>query len=413
MRTPGHRLITTFRVKKAGWELRKRRPSREPYSYAATLFFLLAITAVSLRPYLYSLYDMDMLGYMGNAVAMRGASIREIHDTVYADVLRSVPEATRAHLLGQDGQGPVSQIASRKDRFANAYHFAEFLPCFAIRPIFNELIYVLHYKLGIGLVRATIVIPVLSYWLLGIITFLWISRYSGHLLAVPLSLVLMLCPPLLGLARFNSPDALSCLFLMTGLFLILEQQNVSWGLVVVLSSIYVRTDNVLLVLVVLAYCAFSSRMLTKVQGLLLASVSVGSVLLINHFAGDYGMRVLYYRSFIEVPMAPGELVVDFGWKNYLSALRTAVSELANGYFFPFTFVGLLGLRSGSKRIALMAIVFAFFALHFLLFPSGQERFWGPYYLGMGITAIMSLPRKTCLDEETAGQEEDLLLELAV
>jgi len=32
---------------------------------------------------------------------------------------------------------------------------------------------------------------------------------------------------------------------------------------------------------------------------------------------------------------------------------------------------------------------------------------------MGITAIMSLPRKTCLDEETAGQEEDLLLELAV
>jgi hypothetical protein len=134
------------------------------------LFFALAMAALSIRPYLYSLYDMDMLGYMGNAVAISGASIQEIHDSVYAEVISSVPERARAHLLGQDGQGPSSQIASRKDRFANAYHFAEFLPCFAIRPIFNQLIYVLHYKLKMGLVRATIVIPVFSYWLLGLVT---------------------------------------------------------------------------------------------------------------------------------------------------------------------------------------------------------------------------------------------------
>jgi hypothetical protein len=154
-------------------------------------------------------------------------------------------------------------------------------------------------------------------------------------------------------------------------------------------------------------------MLTRVQALVLAAVSVGSVLLINHFAGDYGIRVLYYRSFVEVPIAPGELTVEFGWQNYLSALRTAVSQLANAYFFPFTLLGLLGFRLVKKRTVLMRLVFAYFVVHLLLFPSGQERLLGPYYLGMGITAIMSLPRTKRLDEETPELEEDLLLELAV
>ncbi len=381
----------------------------------ATVFFLLSISVVSARPYFYSLYDMDMLGYMGNAVAISGASIQQIHETVYQEVLTLVPQPTRNHLLGRDGVGPTSRINSARDRSTNAYHFAEFLPCFAIRPLFNETVYLLHYKLGLSLVRATVVIPVFSYWLLGILVFFWMSSYVGGVLAASLSLLLMLCPPILNLARFNTPDALSCLFVMASLYLILERGNIFWGLVLLLSSVYVRTDNVLLVVAVLTYCTFSSRLISKTQGFVLAAVAVSSVVVINHFSGDYGIRVLFYRSFVEVPNAPGELVAKFGLKDYLIAFRTGVSEVFNSYFFPFTLIGALGLLLQRRRaaVSLAVLVSAYCCLHFLLFPSGQERFWGPYYLAMGLIAGMALRLRAHSETEKLDSRQGSAYKLAV
>ena len=116
---------------------------------------MLLLTLVSSRPYFYSLYDMDMMGYIGNAIAMTGANLAQIHEVAYRAMAAEVPEMAKDHLTGRDKAGPPSQGNARQDRSTNPYHFAEFLPCFAIRPIFNELVYLLHYKLGIGLIRAT------------------------------------------------------------------------------------------------------------------------------------------------------------------------------------------------------------------------------------------------------------------
>src|SRR5271163_2879890 len=124
---------------------------------------------------------------MANAVAMHGGSIREIHDTVYREVRAGVPQPTLDHLLGNE-PGESAQSRSFRERAVNPYHFAEFLPCFAVRPAFNELVYVLHYKLGIGLLRAPIVISVASFLAIGWIALTWISRYVASPWAQFLSL---------------------------------------------------------------------------------------------------------------------------------------------------------------------------------------------------------------------------------
>jgi hypothetical protein len=173
--------------------------------------YLLLLTLVSSRPYFYSLYDMDMMGYIGNAIAMTGANLAQIHEVAYRAMAAEVPEMAKDHLTGRDKAESPSQGNALQDRSTNPYHFAEFLPCFAIRPIFNELVYLLHYKLGIGLIRATIVISVASYWLTGLLLFTWLAHYVGVERAALGSLLLMLAPPILNLARFNTPDALSCL----------------------------------------------------------------------------------------------------------------------------------------------------------------------------------------------------------
>jgi hypothetical protein len=357
---------------------------------AIVAVYLLLLTFVSSRPYFYSLYDMDMMGYIGNAVAISGASVRQIHDASYRALEAEVPPPAREHLLGRDKAGPTSQWESRQDRAVNPDHFAEYLPCFAIRPIFNELIYLLHYELGVGLVRATILISVVSYWLIGVLVFLWLCRYAGPERAALGSLLLMMSPPILDLARFNTPDALTCLLSLAGLYLIFERDRMFWGLTVLLFSIYVRTDNALLAVAVLAYCCMVSKQLEKAKAAVLAALAVGSVLLINHFAGDYGLRVLYYRSFVAIPLAPGELVPNFGPADYLRAFRTALTQTMNGYLPLFLLMGVVGIcaQRHRKSQAIAAVTTLYLTFHFLLFPSGQERFWGVFYIGCAIILMV-------------------------
>src|SRR5438132_3096252 len=96
--------------------------------------FLACLSVVAICPYQHSLYDMDMLGYMGNAVAMSTVDPRET--AVYQEIFTRVPNPARDHLLGRDNHILPEQINSPGDRSVDAYHFAEYLPCFAIRPLY-------------------------------------------------------------------------------------------------------------------------------------------------------------------------------------------------------------------------------------------------------------------------------------
>lgn len=360
-------------------------------SRLTTLVFAVFLTLAAFRAYQYPGYTSDEFVYMANAVAMRGASIQGIHDTVYREVMAEVPRPILDHLLGND---PVETAQSRSfhERAVNPYRFAEFLPCFAVRPIFNEMVYVLHYKLGIGLLRSTILISVVSYWVMGWIVLTWISRYVGAPWAALVSLLLMLTPPVFDLARWPMPDALSCTTLLLALFFILEKNWITAGLTILLASVYVRTDNVILVLIVLAYLSIWSRAIDKTKAAVLAVVAVSSVSLINHFAGDYGARLLYYRAFIEPPLAPGEMVAHFGIHDYLVALRAGVASVLHGDFITFALMGLVALlrRPGSTILGLILVTVAYSASRFVIFPLVEGRYFGMFFLAMGISLASTL-----------------------
>lgn len=357
----------------------------------AILGFAIVLTLAALRAYQYPAYTSDGFAYMANAVAMHGGDALQIHGTVYREVYASVPKNILSHLLGNDAiETPMS--LSFHERAVNPYHFVEFLPCFAVRPIFNELIYVLHYGLGIGLLRSTVLISVLSYWLLGWVVFNWISCYVPRSWAAPVSVLLMLTPPLWDLARWPMPDALSCLVLLLALYLILEKKFLPLGITVLLASVYVRTDNVLLVLTVLAYLAIVKRAIEMPKALVLAMLAVGSVFLINHFAGDYGAQLLYYRAFIAPPVAPGEIVVHFGLRDYLAALRSGVAVVAHGDFSTFVLMGVAGLlsRPGQATMSLGGIAILYSTERFLVFPLAEERYFALFFAAMGILLMSSL-----------------------
>ena len=111
-----------------------------------SVFFLyvLALGVASIHLYRTPIYAMDSLQYMGNALLMEDTDIVSVHRRVYAELNRWVPEGARRGLLGNEPGAPQDQNDSRRERARSAERYAEFLPLFAIRPLYDQSICLLY-----------------------------------------------------------------------------------------------------------------------------------------------------------------------------------------------------------------------------------------------------------------------------
>lgn len=345
--------------------------------------YVLMLGGVAIHLYRTPIYSMDSIQYMGNALLMEERDPVRIHQRVYDDVRRSVPRVEREGLLGHVEGATADYAKSRRMRAANPYRYAEFLPLFAIRPLYNQTLWLVS-KTGLGLVRSGIVISVGSYFLLGILVFVWLGNYVSSWLILAGSMLLLVSPPLMAMGRETTADALATLIAFTSLYLIFEKRRLMPGMTLLLASIYFRTDFVVLAAPVILACWWERR-IDFWKAAVLAVLAVASVLCINHFAGDYGIKMLYYRNFVGVPIAPGEMTVQFSLRDYVAAFGTGVTLVANSFFLPFLLLGTIGMASKRMRV-LFVVALSYVALHFVVLPNWQERWVGLFYLSMGVCA---------------------------
>ncbi len=351
--------------------------------------YVLLLGASSAHLYVKPIYDMDSVQYMGNALLMEERDIVRVHARVYSDLRISVPPAALRGLLGWDPTAPPDQNESRRERARNPYNFAEFLPFFAIRPLYNQSLWIAS-KAGLGLVRSAILISVLSYFALGILLFSWVSRYATTAFSTMFCFLLMISPPLTDLGRDLTSDAMATAVAFASLYMIFARGKLSMGILLLLLSIYVRTDFVVLAGPILMLC-WMDKLIDFWKVCVLGVLAVGSVLVINHFSGDYGIEMLYYRNFVGVPLAPAESGVRFTFHQYLSAFRSGLALALNSFLVPFLALGLVGLISRHTR-ALFAAALSYVVLHFLILPNWQERWVGVFYLCCGICAAAVVGR---------------------
>ncbi len=359
------------------------RPRISPTRACIFVFYFLLLGGVSTHLYRKPIYDVDAIQYMGNALLMEETDIVRIHQRVYNEIGRTVPSREREDLLGDEPGAPAAQNESRHGRALSPYRYAEFLPLFAIRPLYNQVLWLMS-KTGIGLVRSGFLISAGSYFLLGLLVFLWIGTHLQPVATFVISTLLMISPPLASMGRDPTPDALGSLIAFGALYLIFERKRLAPGVVLLLASIFFRTDFVVLAAPTILACCWVKRIDVLKSGIL-SLIAVASVLFINHFAGDYGIRMLYYRAFVTTPIAPAEMVPQFSIGDYFHALRAGITLVANSFFVPFLLVGTIGAFSGRVRI-LFAVAVTYVALHFLILPSWEERYYAVFYLSMGICA---------------------------
>lgn len=148
-----------------------------------------------------------------------------------------MPKEARDALLGHQVGAPDDQNKSRQERAANPGDFAEFLPMFAIRPLYNQTLWLVS-KTGVGLVRAGVLLSVGPYFLLGILVFVWLRRYTSPAFGFTISILLMLAPPITGLGRETTADAMATLVALAALYLIFEKNRFASGITVLLVALY-------------------------------------------------------------------------------------------------------------------------------------------------------------------------------
>lgn len=256
-------------------------------------------------------------------------------------------------------------------------HLRELEPMYAIRPVYLATISALSKAFPIQ--EAISLISAGALFGTGLVVLLWTKRPL-------LTALLMAAYPIPYLGRLGGPDAMAALLVILALWL-LGQQKIS-ALVLFFVSLGVRTDDILILLAVLAWLIWEGKLPAPI-GALLAALAAGIVFGINHFAGNYGWIVLIRCSFIgghSPAQMPHVLTVGEYIRILVNGVRADLDRVA-----VWLLLGILAWR--RCRDAGLIVVACAAAAHFLLFPSPEDRYLIWAYIVAGVALIRSFDGK--------------------
>ncbi len=306
-------------------------------------------------------FSISILFLLGLAFAAYKRPIVDDFDRyVYEAIVlgKSQPiDAVYAHVKHESPRAEGSSVLD------SPQHLSELEPLYRIRPLYVDLLALLSPYIPIQ--HAINFVSALSLFGIGVVVLLWTQK--------PLQTALLITfYPVLNLGRSGTPDALAALLSISALWLIHTRRKKYLPLALLFLSLAVRTDNVLVLLAVLAWLLWEQRISIYIAAIC-AVFSVAIVLAINHWAGNYGWFVLFRYSFIggKYPaQLPHSLTIREYFSGFLLGL-TAVPQLAIWI--------LIGVWAWMRKPdAVLLVTCIALITHFILFPSPEARYlmWG-------------------------------------
>lgn len=317
---------------------------------ASFVFYLVFLAGLAFACYRLPYPNFDR--YIYEAI-VRGKS-QSIED-VYSAVKHSDPSAEASSLLD------------------SPQHLRELEPLYSIRPIYIAGISLLARSMPI--LSAISLISAISVFAIGVVILLWTNRplLSGFLIAAA---------PIAYVGRFGTPDAFATAFVVAALWLLDRRQSLALALLFL--SLGIRTDNIVLLLAVLAFLAWE-RKLPALAAAACAAVAALIVAGINHVAGNYGWLVLFHFSFVG-GRSPAEVPHTLTMGQYLRGVASGAFILNRAAVW--LLVGCVAWR--FRPNPLLLIVASAALVHFFLFPSGEDRYFVWAYVMAGVALIRCL-----------------------
>jgi len=345
------------------------------------------------------LYDWDLLPYSVLILQTDHHNTDESIAIAYRSAKEKIPP--KHHSLLTD--------SSNKYRYklANDYaSFSEQLPFYAVKPLYVSFAY-LCYKLGFSLIEATILPSVISYLLLGVLLFYWLSLYLRLSVSFIVSFLVMICSPLIEVAKLSTPDSLSAFLLVSSFYFILERPSLSFSILFMLLSIFARLDNVIACVLMTSLSYFSrrwKRQMTRTTFFVIIGLFIACYVLITLKAKQYGWSVFFYNDFA------AHLHPLYGSKAHFSITDYSrlmyehlLSAINHSYFAIFmallclNFNGGLSLKKLPFEKLFAALIPVILLSRFILYPDISDRFYVAWYVVILILLVKNFyPRLTYL-----------------
>jgi hypothetical protein len=218
------------------------------------------------------------------------------------------------------------------------------------------------------------------------------ERHLSGWSAFVLSSLLTIAYPVLLLGRLHTPDGMSAAVLLSCLFLMFELRSMFWALLLLLLSIYIRTDNVVLATLALGMLCVAKDARLRIRwshGLILLLVAGSSVLAIDYFAGNHGYSALFYNWFIN-PLADPAQDVHITAGQYFEALRAGIAGFQKSHALPFLLLGALAVCARVSPLRGVAwLMLAAGTLRFFMFPDYEDRFFALIYMIFAIAGCIA------------------------
>jgi hypothetical protein len=218
--------------------------------------------------------------------------------------------------------------------------------------------------------------------------FFWMRRYHGTLVTLGLTALLVSVPFFVSLPRYSSPDALSALFVLTTMFVLVEQHRLRLALALAVLAVTIRPDNVLLVGLLATYVAamHPPQRVAAAAGVVVAATLY---LVQVRVSGNYGWETLMHHSLVEFLHEPAHHVPTLSLVDYARLYYRAMSPefmfagTASGSSYSLILFVLLNVVALTVRyrengwrdrwyIAL-SINLLFMGCHWLLLPADKDR----------------------------------------
>jgi hypothetical protein len=335
----------------------------------STFTTLILLGGASVVAFFLPITQWDVLPYMRLVLLYEGVAPRESHALVYKEAAR-FPKYS----------GLASDTARHKLLATSLEDFDMELPYRSIRPGYITILRWVH-LLGFSLVDSIRLVSAVSYFSLGLVVFLWLKRYVTALHSVAGAMFVMLSAPMFELGRSATPDALSAFMLLSAMLLMFETDHLTLGLGLLLSSLYIRTDNVIFGLALLGLLVLTQR-LQWWKAAVLAGSGVVTVLMINRLAGNYGWAALIHATYPQTMQIPGEEVARVSPRAYLLALRHSIPVLYESHLYLSAFLGATAVALFPRhRMAKLVGTIALATLaRYVLFPTWELRFYALFTL---------------------------------
>jgi hypothetical protein len=336
-------------------------------------------------------WNFDSVAYVAAAKKGDFESREEWHAAAYTSVAQAAPKAA----LRKITRG--SQY--RKQLHQNPEYFETQLPFYRSKIVYVILIRVMD-AIGVNPATASHLVSTASIVSLGLLAVLWAGVGGLNVWVFGAALCLMLSSPFRLAVGFSNPDPLCAAFLCWGIYSIRHGRKPLWGIALMTLAVLTRADAWIMVSLLLFWLYWSNpEILSRkaaVGGWLVSLVAVGSVMVATK---PYSWGVVAQHTFVKKLFKPDEMDQTIAFNEYLNALwRGAMGAYhlyptALGSFLLLSAVALgwvtIRKRDAHREPAIQLIGLAWLCavLHFLLFPSLNDRFYLATYFIVSCESI--------------------------